>query len=180
MSADTVNVGQDISTSSGALTVNFDTVINPSKVFILFLLALIWYVYQGRKLRMNLENLGTAPVKKFLLNRVKHSRIYLRSRLMILGIIFILLASVGPQIGMKLTELTRQGVDIFILLDTSISMNAEDVNAKNIISICFLAAYLVRDASYQASSLPGGRLGLNPESILDQIALVGEDLECEA
>ena len=96
-------------------------------LFIPFTLVLIWYAYQGRKLRMNLESLGTAPVKKFLLNRVKHSSIRLRSRLIILGIIFILLASVGPQIGMKLTELTRQGVDIFILMDTSTSMNAIDV-----------------------------------------------------
>ena len=96
-------------------------------LFIPLTLVLIWYAYQGRKLRMGLEALGTSSVKKFLLNRVKHSSIRLRSRLIILGIIFILLASVGPQIGMKLTELTRQGVDIFILLDTSTSMNAADV-----------------------------------------------------
>ena len=96
-------------------------------LFIPLTLVLIWYAYQGRKLRIGLEALGTSSVKKFLLNRVKHSSIRLRSRLIILGIIFILLASVGPQIGMKLTELTRQGVDIFILLDTSTSMNAVDV-----------------------------------------------------
>ena len=96
-------------------------------LFIPLTLVLIWYIHQGRKLRIGLENLGTPPVKKFLLNRVKHSNIRLRSRLIILGIIFILLASVGPQIGMKLTELTRQGVDIFIVLDTSTSMNVMDV-----------------------------------------------------
>ena len=96
-------------------------------LFIPLTLVLIWYAYQGRKLRMGLEALGTSSIKKFLLNRVKHSSIRLRSRIIILGIIFILLASAGPQIGMKLTELTRQGVDIFILLDTSTSMNAVDV-----------------------------------------------------
>ena len=96
-------------------------------LFIPLTLVLIWYAYQGRKLRMGLEALGTSSIKKFLLNRVKHSSISLRSRIIILGIIFILLASAGPQIGMKLTELTRQGVDIFILLDTSTSMNAADV-----------------------------------------------------
>ena len=96
-------------------------------LFIPLTLVLIWYAYQGRKLRRGLEALGTSSIKKFLLNRVKHSSIRLRSRIIILGIIFILLASAGPQIGMKLTELTRQGVDIFILLDTSTSMNAADV-----------------------------------------------------
>ena len=101
-------------------------------LFIPLTLVLIWYAYQGKKLRVGLETLGTASIKKFLFNRVKYSRIRLRSRLIISGIIFILLASVGPQIGMKLTELTREGVDIFILLDTSTSMNAMDVKPSRI------------------------------------------------
>lgn len=101
-------------------------------LFIPLTFVLIWYAIQGKKLRFGLETLGTDSIKKFLLNRVKYSRIRLRSRLIILGIIFILLASVGPQIGMKLTELTREGVDIFILLDTSASMNAVDVKPSRI------------------------------------------------
>ena len=101
-------------------------------LFIPLTFVLIWYAYQGKKIRVGLETLGTASIKKFLFNRVKYSRIRLRSRLIILGIIFILLASVGPQIGMKLTELTREGVDIFILLDTSTSMNAMDVKPSRI------------------------------------------------
>ena len=122
-------------------------------LFIPFLLVLIWYIYQGRKLRMNLENLGAAPVKKFLLNRVKHSRIYLRSRLMILAIIFIISASVGPQIGMKLTELTRQGVDILILMDTSTSMNAMDVKPSRMEKAKYELGRLI-------NSLEGDRVGL--------------------
>ena len=122
-------------------------------LFIPLLLVLIWYIYKGRKLRMNLESLGSAPVKKFLLNRVKHSRIYLRSRLMILGIIFVVLASVGPQIGMKLTELTRQGVDILILMDTSTSMNAVDVKPSRMEKAKYELGRLLH-------SLEGDRVGL--------------------
>ena len=122
-------------------------------LFIPLTLVLIWYAYQGRKLRMGLECLGTAPVKKFLLNRVKHSSIRLRSRLIILGIIFILLASVGPQIGMKLTELTRQGVDIFILIDTSSSMNAEDVKPSRMEKAKYELGRLL-------NNLEGDRVGL--------------------
>ena len=122
-------------------------------LFIPLTLVLIWYAYQGRKLRMGLEGLGTAPVKKFLLNRVKHSSIRLRSRLIILGIIFILLASVGPQIGMKLTELTRQGVDIFILMDTSTSMNAEDVKPSRMEKAKYELGRLL-------NNLEGDRVGL--------------------
>ncbi len=96
-------------------------------VFIPLTLVMVWYALQGKKLRSGLEHIGIPSVKKFLLNRVKHSRIKLRSRVLLLGIILIVLASTGPQIGMKLTELTRQGVDIFILMDTSTSMDAVDV-----------------------------------------------------
>ena len=122
-------------------------------LFIPLTLVLIWYAYQGKKLRMGLETLGTSSIKKFLLNRVKYSRIHLRSRLIILGIIFILLASVGPQIGMKLTELTREGVDIFILLDTSASMNAIDVKPSRIEKAKYELGRLL-------NSLKGDRAGL--------------------
>ena len=122
-------------------------------LFIPLTLVLIWYAYQGRKLRMNLESLGTASVKRFLLNRVKHTSIRLRSQLIILGIIFILFASVGPQIGIKLTKLTRKGIDIFILLDTSTSMNAVDVKPSR-----------MEKAKYELSrllnNLKGDRVGL--------------------
>ena len=116
--------------------------------FIPLTLVLIWYFYRGRKLRLGLQSLGTVPVKKFLLNRVKQSSIRLRSRLIILGIIFILLASVGPQIGMKLTELTRQGVDIFILMDASTSMNAVDVTPSR-----------MEKAKYELGRLPHSTSG---------------------
>jgi len=122
-------------------------------LFIPLLLVLIWYIYKGSKLRMNLECLGSADVKKFLLNRVIHSRIYLRSRLMILGIVFVVLASVGPQIGMKLTELTRQGVDILILVDTSTSMNAVDVKPSRMEKAKYELGRLLH-------SLEGDRVGL--------------------
>jgi len=122
-------------------------------LFIPLILVLIWYVYKGKKLRIGLETLGTSSIKKFLLNRVKYSRIHLRSRLIILGIIFILLASVGPQIGMKLTELTREGVDIFILLDTSASMNAIDVKPSRIEKSKYELGRLL-------NSLKGDRAGL--------------------
>ena len=122
-------------------------------LFIPLTLVLIWYAYRGRKLRRGLEGLGTAPVKKFLLNRLKYSSIRLRSRLIILGIIFILLASVGPQIGIKLTELTRQGVDIFILMDTSSSMNAEDVKPSRMEKAKYELGRLL-------NNLEGDRVGL--------------------
>ena len=122
-------------------------------LFIPFILGFVWYVYIGKKLRLNFENLGIEPVKIFLLNRVKHSRIYLRSRLMLLGIIFIIFASIGPQIGTKLAELTREGVDILILMDTSTSMNAVDVKPSRMEKAKYELGRLL-------NGLEGDRVGL--------------------
>ena len=96
-------------------------------LFIPLLLFIGWYIYKGPPVNRRLKKLGTSMIRKFLFNRIRYRRIQLRFWLMILGIIFIILASVGPQIGMKLAELTRNGVDIMILMDTSTSMNARDV-----------------------------------------------------
>ena len=90
-------------------------------LFIPFGLMLIWYAFKGYKIRKKLESLGSFPIKKLLLNRLKFSRIRFRSRLIVLGIIFILIASVGPQIGIKLTELKREGI-IFNSYNGSIRM----------------------------------------------------------
>ncbi|SVD52780.1 uncharacterized protein METZ01_LOCUS405634, partial [marine metagenome] len=122
-------------------------------LFIPFLLVLIWHAYHGQKLRKNIEGLGTDLVRKFLLNRVKHSRIYLRSRIMILGVVFILMASVGPQIGVRLTEMKRKGVDIFILLDTSSSMNAVDVKPSRMEKAKYELGKMLKN-------LKGDRVGL--------------------
>lgn len=122
-------------------------------LFIPLFLALVWYALKGKKLRRTLEDLGSPDIRKFLLNRVKLSRISLRSRFMILGIIFIFLASVGPQIGMKLQELSRQGVDIFILLDTSTSMNAVDVTPTRMDKAKYELGRLI-------NNLKGDRVGL--------------------
>lgn len=97
-----------------------------------FVLVSLWYAISGRNLRAKMESLGTEQVRKFLLNRVKFSRVKLRSYLLILGILFIILASVGPQIGTKLTQLNRKGVDVIIALDTSTSMDAIDVSPSRI------------------------------------------------
>ena len=101
-------------------------------LFIPFCLIIVWYFYQGKKIRLSLDSLGSPSVNKYLLNRFLFSNIYLRSRLKIIAIIFILFASTGPQIGLKLTEMSKEGVDIFIMLDTSNSMNAIDVKPSRI------------------------------------------------
>ena len=122
-------------------------------LLIIFLIVLFWYNYKGNKLRLKIEKLGIESVKRFILNRVKHSSINIRSRLLLLGIIFILFASTGPQIGKKLIELKRKGVDIFLLIDTSSSMNSTDVKPSRMEKAKYELGGLI-------NQLNGDRVGL--------------------
>ena len=122
-------------------------------LFIPLLLILVWYVYKGSIIDSSLKKLGTSIIRKFLFNRIRRSQIQLRFWLMILGTIFIILASVGPQIGMKLAELTRNGVDIMVLMDTSISMNARDVTPSRMEKAKYELGRLI-------NNLNGDRIGI--------------------
>ena len=73
---------------------------HPEMFFLLFpfIIILIWYFYKGRKIRANFNGIGIKSVKLFLFNHVKNRRIHLRSRLMILGILFVIFASIGLKL----------------------------------------------------------------------------------
>ena len=122
-------------------------------LFLPFTIMLIWYLYKGKKIRSNFSDIGIKSVRSFLFNHIKDRHVNLRSRLLILGVLFMIFASIGPQVGVKLTELTRQGVDIFILLDTSTSMNATDVKPSRMEKAKYELGRLLND-------LNGDRVGL--------------------
>lgn len=52
--------------------------------------------------------------------------------LLMVALCFLILAICGPQLGSKLTEVKRKGVDIVICLDVSNSMNAEDIKPSRL------------------------------------------------
>ena len=122
-------------------------------MFAFFFIIIIWYFYEGKKLNSNLDKLGIYPIKKFLFNRARFSRISFRSFLFFFGSFFIILASTGPQIGTKLTELNRKGIDLIILMDTSSSMDATDVKPSRIEKAKYELGRLI-------NFLEGDRVGL--------------------
>ena len=101
-------------------------------LFIPLMIIVIWQGIKNKNNNKNLNKLASPYIKNFLFSRVNYFRVKLRSRLFILGTVSIIFASLGPQIGIKLTKLTRKGIDIIILLDTSKSMNAIDVKPSRI------------------------------------------------
>ncbi|MBC8204757.1 VWA domain-containing protein [bacterium] len=77
----------------------------------------------------------------------------LKKLLLLTGLIFLIIAAADPQIGTKLEEVKREGVDIMAAVDVSNSMMAEDVRPSRLVK-----------AKHELSSfidrLKGDRIGL--------------------
>lgn len=94
-------------------------------IFILFLLMNSWKKRARRKLG-----------EDFLIEKLadRHSRTKPVFKLIIslLAYAFIIIACANPQIGTRLEEVKREGVDIIIALDVSNSMKAEDIRPNRL------------------------------------------------
>jgi len=69
------------------------------------------------------------------------------------AVTFLLVALANPQIGTRLEEVKQEGVDIFIALDVSLSMKAEDIKPNRLEKAKFEIRNLI-------GRLAGDRLGL--------------------
>ncbi len=118
-----------------------------------FLVLLIWNFFQGRKQQRQVSAVAVDAIRKYLLNRVLPGRIQLKNILTGLGIFLVIIASTGPQIGTRMAELKREGIDIFLALDTSVSMDAVDVKPSRLEKAKYELNRLI-------NQLEGDRIGL--------------------
>ena len=86
---------------------------------------LLWYAYhqKRRTALMFLEE----PIIDRLMPVLDTGRSLRKALLLLLALVFGIVASAGPQFGIYHEEVSTSGVDVFILLDVSRSMLAEDV-----------------------------------------------------
>ena len=122
--------------------------------YLLLLPAMIlffWYVYQQRRKSAGafashsmLERLAAdASVRKW----------FLKGSLVVLAIGFIIVGLANPLMGTRLEDVKQEGVDLFIALDVSLSMKAEDVKPNRLEKAKYEIGNLVR-------RLSGDRIGL--------------------
>ena len=84
----------------------------------------LWTAWQRRKA---FQRFGERTLVSKLAAAVSTRRRRWKAALVVLGVLLLALTLAGPQIGSKLREVKREGVDIIIALDVSTSMMAEDV-----------------------------------------------------
>ena len=77
----------------------------------------------------------------------------LKKLLVLLSLAFLILAAANPQVGTRLEEVKREGIDLFVALDVSLSMKAEDIKPSRL-------EKAKRDVSELLRKLSGDRVGL--------------------
>ena len=73
--------------------------------------------------------------------------------ILLLAIASLILAIANPQVGTRLEEVKREGIDMFVVLDVSLSMKAEDIRPSRL-------EKAKRDVSELLHKLSGDRVGM--------------------
>ncbi|MFQ5790347.1 MAG: VWA domain-containing protein [Acidobacteriota bacterium] len=128
---------------------------SPSSFYLLLLVpllgALLWWARQRRR---RLEaRFGDPALMAKLTASVSPVRDRIKTALLLAAVFFLVLALARPQWGHKTEQVVRSGVDVFLALDTSLSMDATDVVPSRIGKAQHIASALM-------DRLQGNRIGL--------------------
>jgi Ca-activated chloride channel family protein len=128
---------------------------SPEAFYLLLLipvLALFFRWAGGRRMRRAASLGDTSLVQKLTLGR-SVARERLKVGLLLIGLLFLVLALARPQWGRGEEEVVAHGVDVFLVLDTSFSMDATDVAPSRMERARYIASELM-------DRLQGNRIGL--------------------
>jgi len=84
----------------------------------------LWAAWQRRQA---FARFGESDLVRRLTAAVSTRRRRWKAALVVLGVLLMAVTLAGPQLGSKLREVKREGVDMVIALDVSLSMTAEDI-----------------------------------------------------
>ena len=94
------------------------------------LIVFYWFVFRmKKKAKERFGNLALIEKLSLSFSPKKQRR---KVDLMLLGVLFLLFSLARPQVGTKLTLMKREGVDIVIAMDVSLSMMAEDIKPNRL------------------------------------------------
>ncbi len=100
-------------------------------LWIIPILILVFYISLYRR-KKTLKKFGNISVFGQLLVGYSSNKPKIKFFFLLIAILFLIFAIVNPQIGSKLKEAERSGIDIMIVLDVSKSMNAKDIKPSRL------------------------------------------------
>lgn len=111
------------------------------------------YVLFARFRRLSRKRFGGEAILDRLAEGVSRTKRHWRFSLTLAALGLVIVAMARPQIGTRLEEVKQEGVDIFIALDVSLSMKAEDIKPNRLEKAKFEIRNLI-------GRLSGDRIGL--------------------
>ena len=115
------------------------------------LVAMFWFL--GRNRKKLLQNFADKELHETLFPTDSNLKRWTKFIIILLALTCLVFAAANPQVGTKMQEVKQTGIDVFILLDVSNSMMAEDIKPNRL-----------EKAKYQISNLinklRGDRIGL--------------------
>lgn len=121
-------------------------------LYLLPVLIIIFLITQ-RKQTKQLLNFAGIKLHKVLLPFRSTFKVIVKFSMTITAMLLIIIALANPQIGSKIEEVKQVGIDVYILLDVSLSMTAEDIKPNRLEKAKHQIARLVQ-------KLRGDRIGL--------------------
>ncbi|MEO8398296.1 MAG: VWA domain-containing protein, partial [Ignavibacteriaceae bacterium] len=121
-------------------------------LYLLPVIALIFFYFSIRRKKI-LEKFADKKLHNVLFASYSSAKNVIKIIIFLVAFGLLFLAAANPQIGTKMEEVKQTGIDVFILLDVSLSMKAEDIKPNRL-----------EKAKYQISNLikklQGDRIGL--------------------
>lgn len=128
---------------------------HPEYLYALYALPLfvVLFFLMFKQQRKKLNIFANHELHKFIVPMHSKVKSWVKLILVIIVLALLILSAANPQVGTRLEEVKQSGIDVFILLDVSLSMSAEDIKPNRL-----------EKAKYQISNLiqklRGDRIGL--------------------
>ncbi len=128
---------------------------HPEYLYALYLIpvfiVLFWFLIRNRN--KLLEKFADKKLHKVLLPSSSNLKNILKFGIIMIALVFLIVAAANPQIGTKIQNVKQEGIDVYILLDVSRSMQAQDIKPSRLEK----AKYQIREL---IGRLKGDRIGL--------------------
>ncbi|HSF16036.1 MAG TPA: VWA domain-containing protein [Vicinamibacteria bacterium] len=128
---------------------------SPQAFYLLFLIPVLlaFFAWTSKRRNRFKSVFGDETLVEKLSLRVSPARDRWKPTLLLSGLFFLVIAVARPQWGRGTEEVVARGVDIFLVLDTSFSMDAPDVAPSRMERARYIASELME-------RLQGNRIGL--------------------
>jgi Ca-activated chloride channel family protein len=114
---------------------------------------IVLFILFNRYRKRLLEKFADKDLHKFIIYSFSSIKSKIKFSLVLISLALLIIAYANPQVGTKMQEVKQTGIDVYILLDVSRSMAAEDIKPNRL-----------EKAKYQISNLiqklQGDRIGL--------------------